>query len=122
MFYLKTIFIFSIVYFLLLCNELYAQTAVDSLCTIKSNKTSLDSLSMKPSKAPIVAFGIVGALLGGAIGGTIDHPQKGVEGEMVFNISKTGASCFVIGGICGSYIGYRLAKRQVIKLGLCIKQ
>ena len=32
---------------------------------------------------------------------------------MFLNISKTGVTGFVLGGICGSYFGYCLAKRQV---------
>ena len=114
MLYLKTVFIVLIIYLLLVNNELFAQTMVDSLC-IKPDKMSSDSLRVKPSKAPIIAFGIVGALSGGVIGGSIDPPKKGIEGEMSFSVSKTGLAGFILGGICGSYIGYLLAKRQVEK-------
>ena len=55
-------------------NKTHAQTSSDSLMSINCYTTS-DSLSMKPSKAPIIAFGVVGALLGGAIGGAIYPPK-----------------------------------------------
>lgn len=107
------IIISIIVQLLSLNNKNHAQTLSDSLISINSDNAKSDSLNLKPSKAPIIAFGIVGAMLGGAIGGYIDPPKKGIEGEFSWRISKTGATFFVLGGICGSYVGYRLAKRQV---------
>ena len=51
--------------------------------------------------------------MGAFIGGSLDTHKSGGNGEISDIITKTEALSIVIGGICGSYIGYRLAKRQV---------
>ena len=109
----KYIIIILMIQILSLSNKNHAQTLSDSIISINSDNAKSDSFNLKPIKAPIIAFVILVAMLGGAIGGYIDPPEKGIPGEFSWNISKTGATFFVLGGICGSYVGYRLAKRQV---------
>jgi len=93
----------------------YSATPGDPPTNIALGSTAPDTLrkETKLCIAPIIAFGLIGATLGGWIGGSIDPPKKGIEGEMNLSISKTGAICFGVGGIVGGYIGYRLAKRDV---------
>ena len=84
---------------------------------IKTNDSFPDSLANKKlSKLPIVAFGLIGGFLGGAIGGLIDPPKKVPEGEFGLTISKTGATGCVVGMLGGGYIGYRLAKRDLERM------
>lgn len=95
--------------------SIYPSTPMDSLAQ-KESKGSAFSKRPRMHFAPVVAFGVMGATLGGWIGGSIDPPKKGPPGEMWISISKTGAISCLLGAIVGGYIGYRLAQRDVKRI------
>ncbi|MCK5149046.1 hypothetical protein KAR48_19985 [bacterium] len=74
----------------------------------------VDSGAVKPSKMPVIAFAIVGAFVGIAIGATIDPAeQNAIPGEMHLDVSTGGTIGLVMGTVLGGYIGHLLAKRDV---------
>ncbi|MCK5147647.1 hypothetical protein KAR48_12890 [bacterium] len=65
----------------------------------------------------MIAFSLVGSFVGVAIGGSIDPAEKNkIPGEMHLDISTGGTIGFFTGIIGGTYIGYRLAKRDAKKV------
>ncbi|MDW7678974.1 MAG: hypothetical protein SCK70_00290 [bacterium] len=115
----KVIYLFFsiiIINFLLIARTAYSSALSDSTSDKKSIIISQsDSQAVKPkiSKAPIIAFCLLGASIGGAIGEKIDPPKKVPEGEFILiNYSKGGAYGCFIGAAIGGYLGYLLAKRD----------
>ncbi|MDW7678975.1 MAG: hypothetical protein SCK70_00295 [bacterium] len=101
---------------LVLCSNLFCNSMflADTTIICSTHITNSDSIyqNVKISYAPIIAFGIVGAFSGAAIGGTISPPQRYPDYEFGLNVSKAGAIGFGIGALVGGYIGYQLAKRD----------
>jgi len=67
----------------------------------------------KPSKAPVIAFAVIGASVGIAIGVLVDPAEQNkIPGEMHCDFSTGGTVGLILGTAIGGYIGHRLAKRD----------